>query len=196
MYHVSQVDTAFDDFFCRLKLISRFGSQLWLVDIKIKNPRAGKYFIVQIVITAITRLLKTFLCRYVYPICKWKSPLLSLFLLSGKIELLKITVVCSAPILFWLQIEDYFLFTADFLSLQILQLGDCFPFPSPLENRFFDVLSLKQTGWKCLQHDTRRLGGVVSSQFILFVVDEPGGERGGGGRAVSQVSVPFVFVDC
>ena len=80
MYHVSQVNTAFDDFFCRrLKLISRLGSQLWFVNIKIKNPRTGKYFIEQTVKPAVTGLLKTFLCRYVYPVCKWKSPLLLMF---------------------------------------------------------------------------------------------------------------------
>ena len=80
MYHVSQVNTAFDDLFCRrLKLISRLGSQLWFVNIKIKNPRTGKYFIEQTVKPAVTGLLKTFLCRYVYPVCKWKSPLLLMF---------------------------------------------------------------------------------------------------------------------
>ena len=69
------------------------------------------------------------------------------FYCQEEIEFSKITVVCSAPILFWLQIEDYFFFfAADFLSLDILKLGYCFPFPSPLENRFFDVLSSKQTG--------------------------------------------------
>ena len=96
MYHVSQVDTAFDGFFGRLKLISRLGSQLWLVNLKIKNPRTGKYFIEQTVKPAVTGLLKTFLCRYVYPICKWKSPLLSLFFYcQEEIEFSKITVVCS-----------------------------------------------------------------------------------------------------
>ena len=66
MYHVSQVDTAFDGFFGRLKLISRLGSQLWLVNLKIKNPRTGKYFVEQTIKPAVTGLLKTFLYRYVY----------------------------------------------------------------------------------------------------------------------------------
>ena len=50
------------------------------------------------------------------------------------------------PICSGCKLKTIFFFAADFLSLDILKLGYCFPFPSPLENRFFDVLSSKQTG--------------------------------------------------
>ena len=118
MYHVSQMDTAFDDFFCRLKLISRLG-----LSRKSNQPLQPGLF-------------KRFLCRQVYPICKWKSPPLSFFYCQGEIEFSKITVVCSAPILFWLQIEDYFLFATDFLSLDIFVVGRLFPVPVSVGKSF------------------------------------------------------------
>ena len=195
MYHVSQVDTAFDDFFCRLKLISRFGSQLWLVDIKIKNPRAGKYFIVQTVITAITRLLKTFLCRYVYPICKWKSPLLSLFLLSGEIEFLKITVVCSAPFCSGCKLKTIFSFYRRFSESSNFAIGRLFPVPVSVGKSFLWCSVLKTDRLKMFTTWYKKAGW---SSFFPVYTFLGGWARGGegGGRAVSQVSVPFVFVDC
>ena len=123
MHHVSQVDTAFDDLFCRLKLISRLGSQLWLVNLKIKNPRTGKYFIEQTVKPAVTGLLKRF---FVDTFTQFANESLHYFccsLLSGGNRVLKDNCSMQPLILFYLQIEDYFPFNADFLSLQIFVIG-------------------------------------------------------------------------
>ena len=47
-------------------------------------------------------------------------------LLSGGNRILKDNCSMQPPILFYLQIEDYFLFTTDFLSLQIFVIGRLF----------------------------------------------------------------------
>ena len=99
MYHVSQVNTAFDDFFCRrLKLISRLGSQLWFVNIKIKNPRTGKYFIGADSQTSRYGIVKNVSLSIRLPSLQMEvSTTFDVFNCQEEIEFSKITVVRSAP---------------------------------------------------------------------------------------------------
>ena len=166
------MNTALNDFFFRrLKLISRLGSQLWLVNIKITNPRTGKYFIEQTVKPTITGLFKMFLCRYIYPVRKWKFLLLSCLLLSGGNRVLKDNCSMQRPHIVLVAKWRLFSFLLQISwELIFLKFVDCFPFPCPLENRLFDVRSSRQTSWKCLQQDTRRLGGARKVTCLLASV--------------------------
>ena len=182
MYHVSQVDTAFDDFFTFVACQSKNKKSTdWQV-FHWADSQTSRYGTVKNVSLSI-RL----------PNLQMKvSTTFVVFYCQEEIKFSKITVVCSAPILFWLQIEDYFLFATDFLSLDIFVVGRLFPVPVSVGKSFLWCSVLKTDRLKMFTTWYKKTGwsrkGYLASIFCLFLVHSFRRWMSQVGKGVSQVS--------
>ena len=186
MYHVSQVDTAFDDFFT---FVARQSKNKKSTDWQVfhwADSQTSRYGTVKNVSLSI-RL----------PNLQMKvSTTFVVFYCQEEIEFSKITVVCSPLYCSGCKLKTIFFFTADFLSLQIFVIGKLFPFPVSVGKSFLWCSVLRTDRLKMFTTWYKKTGWSSFFPVHTFRRWMSWGGGGRGGRVVSQVSVPFVFVDC